>query len=121
MPRSGHGAVATSVFSDPEGSTKICIRVFEREVTGVAGGGAAKTSWFAVARELDLVTRVRDDDDEVDDSPSITFLDVIEVRAEGCSDATGRRDVGDIIRFWNSRCLASRRSKGAARRAIPSK
>ena len=55
VPRSGHGAVATSVFSEPEGSTKMCIRVFEREVTGVAGGGAAKTSWLAVAREDDVL------------------------------------------------------------------
>lgn len=79
-----------------------------------------KTSSVGGAREVERVMRVRED--EVEGSPSGFLREGAgAVGAGGGADDVEGRDVGDIMRFWNSRCRASRRSRGVARRAIPSK
>ena len=65
-----------------------------------------------------------EDDEDAGGSPSTLRLDALAVdcgvESGSASDEDDWGSVGEaIMRFWNSRCFASRRSRGAARRAMP--
>ena len=115
VPSSGHGvgfvAWSGSFSASPEGSKKTGMRAFGR-----GGAGAEKTSSLIEGARVAPVRVVRDEG-----SPS-TLRRLAEAAVAAPSSGWLRAEgiAGEaIMRFWNSRCFDSRRSRGVALRAIP--
>ena len=122
VPISGHGVGFVAWFgsfsASPEGSTNTGIRPFGR---GGAGAENTSSEIEGVRPDVERVVRERDDED-TGGSPSTLRFEAL-AEDTGTTSGSASEDWGSegdaIIRFWNSRCLASSRSSGAARLAMP--
>lgn len=126
VPSSGQGVVDVdgSFSASPDGSTKICRRAFGRDgfVEDDDDDGALNTSSFKLGFLVgpERAVRGRPNDDGAGGASARTDLRVVDVDDEtDASSVVGGSMMEDIIRFWKSRCLFSRRSRGNALRAIP--
>ncbi len=122
VPSSGHGVGFVAWFgsfsASPEGSTNTGMRPFGRE-----GAGAENTSseMEGARPDVERVVREREAEDAGGSPSTLRFEALAELAgtASGSASEDWGRDGDAIMRFWNSRCFASSRSSGAARRAMP--